>query len=146
VDVIRSNATLALWCAAGAVAACGLPALAQAHPGARKPQIKARPDNVMVREHTVLKGARFAPNTTIELRECGRSFWLAPEEPCNTANAVSVHTDSHGRFVTSFMAEVCPEGVPGEVITERTCYIGEPKASEDSTTLLGAVKLIVTYP
>jgi hypothetical protein len=55
-------------------------------------------------------------------------------------------TDARGRFVTFFFVELCPEGASGEIVTERTCYIGEPQPREDSTALVGAVRITVTYP
>jgi hypothetical protein len=143
---VYRKAILLLGCLACAAAGGSLAALAQARPRAKAPRITARPDNLMVRGHTTLKGSRFPPNAAIELRECGRTFWIVPEEPCNSANTIFVRTDAHGRFVTSFLVELCPEGMPGKVVTERTCYIGEPQPAEDSVTLLGATRITVTYP
>jgi hypothetical protein len=137
--------TAALVAAAMLALAAGFALAAQA-PAARKAKITARPDNVMVNGHSTLTGRGFPAHAVLALRECGRTFWLVPNEPCNTRNAVSVKTDARGRFTTTFSAEVCPEGQPGKVITERTCYIGVPRVSEDTVALEGAAKIIVTYP
>ncbi len=93
-----------------------------------------------------MKGVGFAHRAAVTLRECGRTFWIVPEEPCNTGNEITVHTNARGSFTTSMKAEVCPEGEPGLAITERTCYIGVPKFGEDTGELSPSVKLIVTYP
>ncbi len=130
-----------------AVLAIVLAPAALAHGGpARPPQIKARPTNLMIDTETTLRGKGFPANSTIQIRECGRTSWLVPEDPCNTANTIAVHTDGKGRFAASFKAELCPEGMPGKNITERTCYVGEPLAAEDTERLVGAAKLTVTYP
>ena len=55
-------------------------------------------------------------------------------------------TNAGGSFTTTMKAEVCPEGMPGKEITERTCYIGVPKFGEDTGELSPSAKLIVTYP
>ena len=83
-----------------------------------------------------MTGKGFAPNTSVALRECGRTSWLVPEEVCNTENAVTVQTGRRGRFVTPFKAEVCPEGAWEKVPTERTCYIGVPQVSLDTVALV----------
>ncbi|MGO9320263.1 MAG: hypothetical protein ACLQBY_05620 [Solirubrobacteraceae bacterium] len=128
--------------AASAVAAAPvLPAQAQA----KQPKITARPRTVMVDATTTLRGSGFPANTVIELRECGRTFWLAPHYPC-IANEEAVATDGRGRFRATFQAGLCPEGEPGKMPTERTCYIGELVTGEDTGSLVGAAKITVTYP
>jgi hypothetical protein len=128
--------------AALAVAAAPvLPAQAQA----KQPKIAARPHTLMVNATTMLKGSGFPANTVIELRECGRTFWLAPDYPC-VASEETVTTDKRGRFRATFQARLCPEGEPGTMPTERICYIGELVTGEDTGSLVGAAKITVTYP
>jgi hypothetical protein len=122
------------------------PQLAQARRQANPGMLKVKPDNVMVNTTVTVKGKGLPPKSSVTLRECGRTFWIVPEEPCNTGNEVSVKTSARGSFVTSFKVEVCPEGMPGKVITERTCYIGVPKFGEDTVALSPSAKVIVTYP
>jgi hypothetical protein len=120
--------------------------LASAQASATGPTIKARPHKVMVSATTTLKGKGFPANSTIQLRECGKTFWLAPAEPCLTENATTVSTDAKGRFQTSFTVGLCPEGEPTKKPTQRVCYVGELITGEDTGSLLGAARLIVTYP
>lgn len=130
--------------AALAVAAVALsPAAASA---SRGPHIKVKPNRVMVNTSTTLRGTGFPPNTTIQLAECGRTSWLAPSYPCLEDNSVSVSTDAKGRFETTFKAGVCPEGERTKNPTEVLCYVGEPKWVEDTGSLVGAAKLLVSYP
>ncbi len=72
---------------------------------------------------------------SITLRECGRTFWIVPEEPCNRQRGHRTDERDAASFTTSMKAEVCPEGMPGKEITERTCYIGVPKFGEDTGEL-----------
>jgi hypothetical protein len=132
------------WMLAALAATAALPGTAEASAGT--PRIRARPRSVMVTTDTTLVGHGFPADSAISLRECGRTFWLAPEEPCDSDNEVAVMTDARGRFATPFKADVCPEGEPGRVITERTCYIGVPQAGEDTGGLLYPVRIKVTYP
>ena len=117
-------------------------ALASAAPA---PKVAARPHKVMVGQETTLKGKGFPANTEVTLRECGRTFWLVPADPC-TEEAKTVTTDAKGRFLTSFTVGLCPEGEPTSKPTQRVCYIGELVSGEDTGSLLGAGRLIVTYP
>jgi hypothetical protein len=128
--------------AAALTAALGGSALASA----TSPKIHARPHSVMVNTTTNLKGSGFPANTTIQLRECGNTFWLAPSYPCLEDNGVSVTTDAKGRFQTAFKVELCPEGEATKKPTRRVCYVGELVTEEDSGSLVGAARLIVTYP
>ena len=142
----RKPTVVALTClACGAALLAGSP-LAEADGKAKPGKLKVKPHDVMVNTSVTVKGKGFAPKTLVTLRECGRTFWLVPEEPCNTGNVVSVQTSARGSFTTSMRAEVCPEGMPGKAITERTCYIGVPKFGEDTVELVPFAKLIVTYP
>ena len=51
-----------------------------------------------------------------------------------------------GRFETTFDVGLCPEGEPHGKLTQRVCYVGELRLGEDTGELVGAAKLIVTYP
>ena len=124
-----------------------LVAAAPAHAmGEGSPKIKAKPHNVMVNTATTLKGRHFPANTTIQLRECGKLFWLAPSNPCLEENAIEVTTDAKGRFQTSFDVGLCPEAERVKMRTEVVCYIGEIVFGEDTGELVGAAKLKVSYP
>lgn len=137
----------AIGCAALAAAALVTAAVAQApaQAEATQPKISARPSTLMVNATTTLKGSGFPANTVIQLRECGRTFWLAPAYPC-TANEASVTTDRSGRFRTTFKVGLCPEGEPGKMPSERICYVGELLTGEDTGSLVGAAMITVTYP
>jgi hypothetical protein len=144
--MLNSTKRLA-WC--GAVVAIGAAAPATVASAARtapKPTITATPSSVMVNGHARLVGKHFAPHAVLALRECGRTFWLVPEDPCNTANAVSVRTNARGAFALQFKVELCPEGAQGEHVTERVCYVGALESGEDTQMLLGAARITVTYP
>jgi hypothetical protein len=135
---------LALAGCAFAAAGFASPALGSSR--AQAPKITAHPKSVMIRSSTTLTGRGFPANASIELRECGTAFWLAPAEPCSTGNAITVQADAKGRFTTSFDVELCPDGHAGKHPTERICFIGEPQSEEDTTTLVGAAKVRVSYP
>jgi hypothetical protein len=111
-----------------------------------KPTITVRPSRVMVSSPTTVSGAGFPANSLLKLRECGRTFWLVPEEPCNTSNAITVKTDRYGHFKATFHVELCPEGKVGKGPTERTCYIGRVQFGEDTGELQPAARISVTYP
>ena len=102
----------------------------------------------MVNGTTMLTGSGFPASNPVHLQECGSSFWIVPEEPCDTANEVTVMSDSSGRFSTPFTVQLCPRTVPPKPpVTRERCYIGEPQSTgEDTVGLLGAVKITVTYP
>ncbi len=129
--------------AAGVVFAASSPAGAAA---TAKPAITAKPSHVMVSGTTSLTGTGFPASSAVRLRECGRTSWLAPEQPCNTDNAITVETNRYGRFKTAFHVELCPDASVGKVVTERTCYIGRVQFGEDTGELQPAARIIVTYP
>jgi hypothetical protein len=129
---------------AGSALAVTLSGSAQAV--AKSPKINARPHSVMVNATTALKGGGFPSHTIIQLRECGRTFWMAPSYPCLEENGVSVMTDAKGRFQTGFKVGLCPEGEATTKPTQRVCYIGELVTGEDTGSLLGAARIVVTYP
>ena len=133
-------------CLTSAAILLGGAPLAQAQPRARHGRLKVKPRDVMVNTSVTVTGRGFTPRSQITLTECGRTFWIEPEDPCNTGNPVTVEASARGSFTTSMRAEVCPEGKPGRAITERTCYIGVEAFGEDTVALLPSVKLIVTYP
>ena len=126
-------AAAALLPAAGATAAMG-------------PHVMARPHNTGVGMQIALKGRRFPANAEVQIAECGKTFWLSPSDPCLAENAKTVTTDMKGRFETTFDVGLCPEGEPHGKLTQRVCYVGELRFGEDTGELVGAAKLIVTYP
>jgi hypothetical protein len=111
-----------------------------------KPAITAKPSHVMVSGATTLTGTGFPAGSRVQLSECGRTFWLAPEQPCNTDNTITVETNRYGRFKATFHVELCPDASVGKVVTERTCYIGRVQFGEDTGELQLAARIIVTYP
>lgn len=143
-----SKALLACGAAVALASACTSSDAGAASPPrpVKPPVIKTHAENVMVDHRITLKGKNFPSNFVIHLRECGRTFWLEPNEPCNTVNEATVTTDAKGRFSVSFYVELCPEGEPGEIVTQRTCYIGEPQFGEDTGMLGPVVKIKGTYP
>jgi hypothetical protein len=113
-----------------------------------QPHIAAHPNNLMVNTYTRLTGTGFPPDTTITIEDCGQTAWIAVQNPCTTGNTITVLTDPAGGFVSGFKAELCPRTHigPGPV-NRAVCYIGEPKPSGvDTINLVGAAKIIVTYP
>lgn len=138
----RSRGTFVLCVVAAALTAAA-PAYAA---GEGSPKVKAKPHRVMVNTTITLKGKHFAPNTTIQLLECGKTFWLAPSSPCLEDNAKEVTTDAKGRFETTFKAGVCPEAEHTKHPTEVVCYVGEAVFGEDTGELVGAATLKVSYP
>jgi hypothetical protein len=124
--------------AAAVIAASG----AQAASGAR---IRLKPKSVMVNHQTVVTGREFPADTTIVLAECSVTTWIAPQQPCLTANQQVVTTNNHGAFETPFTVELCP--VSSVKITRERCFIGEPKPTGvDTVELFAAAKVIVTWP
>jgi Neocarzinostatin family len=117
--------------------------------GASQPpaHIVARPSNLMVNTTTKLTGTGFAPNTSLTVKECSRTSWLLPKQPCATSNKLTVTTNASGGFRASMTAVVCPKvKAPGTRGFMETCYIGVPRTSKDSVVLVGAAKIIVTGP
>lgn len=131
------------------VAALAVAALAAAPSTATAtatPHIAAKPKKVMVNTSTTLKGKGFPADTAVELIECGRTFWLAPAFPCLDENEITVQTNGKGKFETQFEAKVCPEAERTKEPTQVVCYVGEPEYGEDTGMLVGAAKLLVSYP
>jgi hypothetical protein len=120
--------------------------IATAQAGTSSPKIRAKPHSVMVNTETTLKGRGFPANTTITLEECGRTFWIAPEDPCLDEGAKTVTTDAKGKFQTGFPVGLCPEGEATKKPTQRVCYVGELVTGEDTGSLVAPAKLIVTWP
>ena len=116
---------------------------------ATPPHIVAKPNNVMVNTKITLTGTGFPARTKLAIKECSSTGWVVvAQRPCDTANAISVVTDRHGRFVHAFKVQLCPRLKigPGPV-TRETCYIGNPQPrGVDTITLVGAARVIVTYP
>lgn len=109
------------------------------------PKVTAHPHQVMVDTATSVAGRGFPADTQIELRECGRTFWMAPADPC-LESGVTVTTDAKGRFRTTFRVGLCPEGDATKKPTQRVCWLGAISNGEDTGSLIGAARLIVTYP
>jgi hypothetical protein len=130
------------------IAFLALPATVLGHPRAKvkTPVIVAQPASAMINTNIKLRGRGFPKNTTVQLRECGRRSWQDPVVPCNRENEISVATGAKGRFKVTFKVELCPEGEPLEMITQRACFIGVPQSGEDTGTLEPAVEVTVSYP
>jgi len=111
------------------------------------PTITAAPSNLMINTHTTLTGRNFPPTTTLRLAECSRTNWVVvAQNPCDSNNTLTVTTGARGGFKTTFKAELCPGGTRVGPTAVR-CFIGVPKPTGvDTVTLVGAVKIVVTYP
>lgn len=110
------------------------------------PSITANPNNLMVNTDTVLTGKNFPHAAKVHLTECGKTNWIAPQNPCNTNNTVTVTTNSLGGFRTKFKAELCPDGTRVGPTALR-CYIGVVKPTGvDTIAMVPSVKIVVTYP
>jgi hypothetical protein len=128
------------------LAAGGLSAQAGAI-SATPPHIVVKPDNVMVNTKVTLTGTGFPARARLSIAECSETFWIAPQNPCDTNNMISVLTDGHGKFVRQFRVELCPRVKTVPPVTEERCYIGEPKPmGVDTIRLIGAAPVTVTYP
>jgi hypothetical protein len=132
--------------AAGVLAAVAVAPAAVAQSASATEKVSARPTHVMVNTDTTITGSGFPAHAMIPLRECGVKFWLAPNDPCNTENAITVETNRMGRFKTSFEAQLCPEGKPARQPTTRICYIGVLSFGEDTGMLEPAARVLVSYP
>jgi hypothetical protein len=96
-----------------------------------------------------LTGKHWPASSKIRLKDCGGRGWVVTQKhQCNKGKIV-VHTTKRGRFTTSVPMALCPHTSdwPGHPVTERRCYVGQPMPSGvDTITLVGHVKIIVTYP
>jgi hypothetical protein len=111
------------------------------------PAITARPDNVMVNQHTNLIGRGFPRFTTLRLAECSKTSWVVPARPCDKDNSIVVRTDGKGSFVTGFKVEACAGSRATTKGLAQVCYIGVPKPSGvDTVRLVGAARIVVTFP
>ena len=100
----------------------------------------------MVNNPVNLKGTGFPPSATFTLWECSSKDWVVPASPCLTSNRVHVHTNAQGAFRATMTAQICPAVTP-PVETRRTCYVGEPVPSGiDTVTLVGAARIVVSWP
>ena len=117
-------------------------------PVAAAPHIVARPNNLMVNATTTLTGTGFPAKSRVSLAECGAASWIAPRDPCDTTNTVTVTTNRAGGFTTPFKVQLCPRTTPPvPPVTEETCYVGEPHPTGvDTIALRGAARITVTYP
>ena len=129
--------------AAVIIVALALPSLA-----ATSPHITATPHNVMVNTTISLSGRGFPAHKRLTIAECSSTGWVVVQNPCDTDNTIVVHTNRHGRFTADFHVELCPRAnTAGGPITQEKCFIGNPQPQGvDTITLVGAAKIIVTYP
>ena len=126
--------------AAVLIVALALPSLA-----ATSPHIAATPHNVMVNSTISLTGHGFPAHAKLTIAECSSTNWIVVMQPCDTDNTIVVHTDRHGRFTSSFTVELCPNS-RGHLTREK-CFIGNPQPQGvDTITLVGAARIVVTYP
>jgi len=113
------------------------------------PRIVVTPNNVMVNTVVHLAGSGFAAKAKLSIMECGSKGWVVvAQHPCVADNTISVLTDSHGRFARKFRVKLCPRTTTGSgPVTKETCYIGNPHPEGvDTMSLIGAARIIVTYP
>jgi hypothetical protein len=142
--IVRSLRVLmvAAFLVGGAAASAG----AASDAVSRGPHIRVHPASAMVNTSIELQGSHFAPDQQITIEECSAKRWIAPQNPCNTTNLVSVETNSKGAFHHSLLALLCPLNPPPPGVS-RTCYVGEPAGKDvDVLTLLGAATITVTGP
>ena len=110
------------------------------------PHIAATPHNLMINSNTKLTGSDFPANRGLRVAECSTKNWPVMTNACVSSNAIRVTTNAHGRFTAMFKAELCG-GKHGPFPTSQVCYVGVPHPSGvDTETLVGAAKIIVTYP
>jgi hypothetical protein len=113
---------------------------------ATPPRIVAKPNNLMINTKTLLTGSGFPARTRLTIEECSMTNWVVTANPCDTTNKISVLTDAHGRFTRQFKVELCG-GKRGPEPTSQICYVGDPHPEGiDTIALLGAARVIVSYP
>ena len=110
------------------------------------PKVHAKPHKAMVRQTITLKGAGFAPSSTVRIAECSKEFWLAPTQPCLEEDAKEVVTNTKGKFETPFEVGVCPEAERTKRPTQVVCYVGVLRFGEDTGELVGGARVLVSYP
>jgi hypothetical protein len=126
----------------GAVVANGAAGASSATP----PQIVVKPNNAMINTKVALTGTGFPARTKLTIKECSAKSWVVPQKRCVTNNSVSVRTDRRGRFTSRLKVELCG-GKRGPEPTSQICYIGDPQPrGVDTITLVGAARVVVTYP
>jgi hypothetical protein len=109
------------------------------------PRIVAHPNSVMVDGTTTLVGSNFPPHANLRIVECSARTWIVPQNPCDTANAITVHTNSLGHFKSPFKVLTCP--APTTPGFAEICYVGNPRPlGIDEVQLVGAAKITVTGP
>jgi len=144
--MLRSSITRVGLAVAITVLATGVLSSAAGAVSATPPHIVAKPNNLMVNTKTTLTGTGFPAKTKLTIKECATTFWVVTANPCVKNNTISVVTDAHGRFTHQFKAELCG-GKRGPEPTSQICYIGEPHPDGvDTTRLVGAAQITVTYP
>ena len=79
---------------AGALLAVTVAALPATASGAPKPHITAHPSSVMVLNTTTLAGRHFPSKSKITIEECSETSWIAPNQPCDSSNAVKDQEDN----------------------------------------------------
>jgi hypothetical protein len=113
---------------------------------ATPPRIVAKPNNLMINTKTLLTGSGFPARTRLTIEECSMTNWVVTANPCDPTNKISVLTDAHGRFTRQFKVELCG-GKRGPEPTSQICYVGDPHPEGiDTIALLGAARVIVSYP
>ncbi|HEY2668444.1 MAG TPA: neocarzinostatin apoprotein domain-containing protein [Actinomycetota bacterium] len=102
------------------------------------PRIVANPNVAHPGQTITLTGTGFAPNSTYTVKECSKTSWIAPQDPCVNSNNIQVATDTSGSFTASFVVEACSPALTG------TCYIGVPEPQGvDVIVLAGAARITV---
>ena len=109
------------------------------------PTVTVRPDNVMVNTDIHVLGQHFDAGQTLTLAECGKTSWIAPKNPCDTDNTVTVTTNGKGKFKTQMKVEACP-GKAHQPGLSQTCYIGVETLGIDNGSLQPYASIVVTFP
>jgi hypothetical protein len=109
------------------------------------PRIVLKPSSQMVNQKVGVEGFGFPAHQTLKIEECAKTVWIVPQKaPCVPGNGVTVITDTHGVFKAAMTAKLCGGK---RVFTSETCYVGWPQPrGVDTVQLIGAAKLVVTYP
>ncbi len=110
------------------------------------PTVTVHPNNVMVNTDTDVVGRHFDAGQTLTLVECGKTSWIAPKNPCDTDNTVTVTTNGKGGFKTEMKVEACPGKAHQPPGLAQTCYIGVEKLGLDNGSLQPFARIVVTFP
>jgi hypothetical protein len=108
-------------------------------------RITVHPNNVMVNTDTKVRGSHFMPGQTVSLFECSQTMWVAPQNPCDTNNTMTVTANGLGTFKAKMKVEACPADAQPPGLSQ-TCYIGVEHFGVDTVNLKPFAPIVVTFP